>query len=232
MRKKRCKSTHLAGLTAIAFFTMAGCQTTQSVLKGPGGDPEKLAEAKDTLRQVPMVNDRVAEDFYQQGLAFEEEGLTQEAVGEYLKALKLKPSFAHQVYTQLGMIYLESEQFDLAEETLSAAVARNPGSALAYCELGRASAAKGDKPKALSALYQALRINPDLTDAHYEAGKILWQDKKSLAATHFRRVLELSQDESRVTEIQNLLNQLPLQGEPIAAHQTIPPQKAAAIFRV
>ena len=233
MIEKPNKRGGLFLLGALALALMAGCQTTQSVVRGsPKADPEKLAEAKETLRQVPTVNDRVAEDFYQQGLAFEEEGLAREAVGEYLKALKLKPSFSHQVNTQLGMLYLETGQFDLAVYTLCDAVAMNPGSALAYCALGRASAAKGETSRALNALYQAIRINPDFTDAHYQAGQILWKNDRALAAGHFRRVLELTQDVSRTEEIRNLLNQLPLQGEPIAAHQMLPPQKAALIFRV
>lgn len=222
-------------LAALGLSFAAGCQTTEQTVKKSDsfskGDPQKLAEAKETLRQVPTVNDQVAEAFYQQGLAFEEQGLDREAAGEYLKALKLKPSFAQVAYTQLGMLYMQNDQWDPAIDAFSSAVALNPSSALAYGQLGRALAAKGDNAKAVSALNRAVLINPDFEEAHYQAGKVLWKSDRYLAATHFRRVLELSGDVSRKAELRELLNQMPLEGEPIAEHQTVPPQRAAYILK-
>ena len=153
---------------------VSGCKTTEAnvqksahVSKAPlVADPEKIAQARETLGQVATINDRVAETFYQQGLYFEEQGLPDQAVREYLKAIKLRPSFVDLVYTQLGMVYAQSGQYDLAREILENAIAAKPGSALPYYQLALVLMEKRDFANAHMALRKALAINPAMAQAN------------------------------------------------------------------
>ena len=227
------KCSSFLWLLLIAGWTVldaGGCKTMESSRSVTQADPAKIDEAKQTLQRLSKVNDEAAESFYQQGLSFEEQGFSDEAAYEYLKAIKVKPSFAPVVYTQLGMLYREMGKLDLAQDALTSAVALSPNSALASYQLALVFQENGDASNAAAAFRKAIAINPDLADAHYHVGKILWGSDKPSAAQHFRRYLEIAQDGSKAGEVFDLLHQLPLGGQPIAVRQTLPPQKATAVF--
>ncbi len=218
----------------------SGCQTTNSARAKPPApyaptpkpDPEKINQARETLSQVRNVNDQVAENFYQQGLYFEEKAMYREAIHEYLKALKVKPSFASVLYTQLGILYRETEQYDLAQDALSEALQSNPNSALLYYERGLAHWQKGEINKATQDLERAVAINANFSQAHYSLGKILWDSNKGAAADHFRKFLaSANKDEAaQINEIRALLQPLPSQDQPLATHRTIPPLRAPTLL--
>lgn len=79
---------------------------------------------------------------------------------------------------QLGIIYLELEEWPLAEAAFAQAIAFNPayGEAMAY--LGYARAQRGDLHTALPAFQQAAALSPDSPVVHYLTG-LYWQQAHS-----------------------------------------------------
>ncbi len=146
-------------------LTLAGCKAMDHTKTKAQEDPGKVAEARQTLAQMITVNDQVAGDMYQQGLAAEEMGDIQGAENAYLRALKLRPSFTPMIHAQLGLLHHQRGHLDLAEEYLKLAAESDKGSALLRYQLALVHADRGDKPKAMDSLRQALSLNPDFYDA-------------------------------------------------------------------
>ena len=219
----------LFGFVAAILWGLGGCLTTDSFLSPSSGsssspnkpDPEKISQARETLSQVHNVNDQVAENFYQQGQSFEENGLIREAIGEYRKALKVKPSFVHEIHTQLGLLYSQSGEHDLALEAFSAALQTNPQSALLYYQRALVWMDKGDTSQATEDLRRALAINPNFAQAHCHLGKILWDSDRTLSMEHLRKYLALAENsqDSQVQEIREWLRP--------RARQTLPAARAS-----
>ncbi len=226
----------LACSLACASWTfVCACKTTEPSQSKPPKlapspakpDPKKVQEAKQTLQQFTTINDQVAKSLYQQGLALEEKGYIDEAIAQYLKAVKVKPSFAHDIYLQLGLLYRQKGQWDLAESAFSNAIEFNPRSALAYYHRALIWIQKADHAQAIESLNQALAINPSLAQAHHEMGKLLWDSNRITAAEHLNRYLALTKNPQDEQEIRVLLKQVPFGGRPIPRNATIPPQRDA-----
>ena len=79
---------------------------------------------------------------------------------------------------QLGILYVELEEWSLAEAAFAQAIAFNPayGEAMAY--LGYARAQQGRVQEALPALQQAAAISPESPAVHYLTG-LYWKQRQS-----------------------------------------------------
>jgi protein O-mannosyl-transferase len=75
--------------------------------------------------------------YYNRGNAFLNEGMQEPAIADYQHVLKLKPSFGH-AHHQLGVIYLNSKQWNQALQNFDQAVALMPENINSH--LGRAQA--------------------------------------------------------------------------------------------
>jgi tetratricopeptide (TPR) repeat protein len=86
---------------------------------------------------------------YQQGVAANKKGDTDEAIRSYSKAIILKPDSAALFFVR-GRAYREKHQYDNAVSDLSRAIALNPRYAEAYNQRGVTYIGKGEKQKAMA----------------------------------------------------------------------------------
>lgn len=104
----------------------------------------------------------------------------------------LDPAF---YWAQMGILFLELEEWPLAEAALGKAALINPlyGEAIAY--LGYARAQRGDVRQALPALQQAAAVSPDSPVVFYLTG-LYWAQQQSWpeARTAFERAYDLDLD--------------------------------------
>ncbi len=124
-----------------------------------------LANQKDPNN--PMI-------LYELGLAYDERGLSDQALNYYQAAIKLKPDFSD-VYNAMGRLYASRDQLDKAEAAFKQAF-NNPFYALPQLplfNLGLVSEKRNDLPNALFYYQEALRILPSYGAAHYRMGKVL-----------------------------------------------------------
>jgi tetratricopeptide (TPR) repeat protein len=96
---------------------------------------------------------------------------------------------------QLGIIYLELEEWALAEAAFEQAITFNPGYGEAVAYLGYARAQRGELESALPAFQQAAAISPDSPIVHYLTG-LYWKQAQSWpeARAAFERAYERDQD--------------------------------------
>lgn len=112
------------------------------------------------------------------GYAYAENGLYNQAISEYRKALQcpydsLYPLMRANVHHNLGLIYRQRGLFAEAEKEYLEAIKLNPQHSLAYCNLGTLYAVMGLEEKAERAYRQALKINPDYKAAKMNLEKLL-----------------------------------------------------------
>jgi tetratricopeptide (TPR) repeat protein len=169
---------------------------------------EEWSRARETLQALAVLSPDDAELLYRLGLlqALEER---EAAIGNLERAAELDASLADKAthmrqtladlqadddpaYTpaQLGLGYMEVEEWALAEEAFSRAVVLNPayGEAVAY--LGYTRGMMGASP--LPAMQQALALSPDSPIVHYLAG-LTWKQlgRWSQARAEFESAYDL-----------------------------------------
>ena len=98
------------------------------------------------------------------GFVLERQGLAEEAVGAYRKALELDPGSASAHYN-MGSSLARSGEFAQAEKHLRAAVAKNPGTQT-YTGLGIVLSQQGKADEAVASLQAAIRADPKNAAAH------------------------------------------------------------------
>ena len=105
----------------------------------------------------------------------------------------LKPEFAGP-YANLGLVYYKQGKTELARQTLNKALEKNHQQAHALNLLGQIAYDQGNAKNAEQYYQQAITINPDYANAHYNLAllyDIYYQDI-ARAVNHYRRYMELT----------------------------------------
>lgn len=108
---------------------------------------------------IPAAKIKLANTHIEQGKAYKELGLYQEAIEEYRKAIRLCPNFPD-FHSRLGTAYRENGMPDEAEASFRTALKINPKYADAYTNLGLVFYHKGEVASAIQNWEEALRIYP------------------------------------------------------------------------
>ncbi|MFC1576597.1 tetratricopeptide repeat protein [Candidatus Omnitrophota bacterium] len=138
------------------------------------------------------------------GLAYQEKGLYDKAIPEYLKALKPNPRYYSfmrpgAILQNLGFIYYDRGLYDKSEFLYKKALIYQPGNANIYLSLGNIYFKKSLYDKAIGEFKTALKINPFLVDARHNLG--LAYEKQGLhkkAIVQFENILEEYPDDEGV----------------------------------
>lgn len=185
---------------------------------------EEWQEAADLLADLASRNPSDASARFRLGLVLALENPAA-ALTELESAARLEPALGNQVAlltglledrnlhdpaffrAQLGILYLELEEWTLAEAAFAQSLAFNPayGEAMAY--LGYARAQQADFDGALPAMQQAAAISPESPVVHYLSG-LYWKQTQSWpeARAAFERAYELDQSNPGLAvEIANTL---------------------------
>jgi tetratricopeptide (TPR) repeat protein len=145
------------------------------------------------------------------GVALVEKGKVEEAVGEYRKAIQLKPDF-FQAHYNLGNALWHQGKAEEAIAEYRRAVSLDPDFAQAYFNLGLALGERGKVEEAIVAYRRAVQLKPDYAQAHYNLGVTLGQQGKAEEAmAEYRHAIELLPDYAQALE--NLAAMLDVQGQ-------------------
>lgn len=119
-------------------------------------------------------------------------GQIDNAIKEYLYALKLKPEYPEAHYN-LGNAYSALRQIDTAVSSYLAAIRFNPDYVQAHGNLGSIYYVQGRIDEAIKEYLAAIRINPNYVDAHYNLGDIyLKQNRLDEALQEFKSVIRFN----------------------------------------
>ena len=125
------------------------------------------------------------------GIAYLNEGMLDEAITEFKKAIRINPKYAD-AHNNLGNTYLNKGMLDEAIAEFKKALEIDPKYADARCILGVAYANKGMLDEAITEYKKAMEINPNLAMAHMNlALAYYYKGEYSLATKHRDRLMEL-----------------------------------------
>ena len=129
------------------------------------------------------------------GYVYTAQKKTEEAIGEYRKAVALDPKMV-QAHLNLGMSLL-AENPKEAIAPLEKVVELDYSLERGHYALGIAEERAGDTALAEKELTVAVKLDPDDADAHAELARVLLNEKKAPAAeTEFRELLRLKPGDS------------------------------------
>lgn len=154
----------------------------------------QVVEARSPIRPkstVIAVPETVAE-LFARGVALEEDVFTSaEAIANYKAVLKLDPDYAP-AHINLGTLYYNQSDYELAEEHYRKAIAADPRYALAYFDLGNVLDETQRLNDAIAAYKTALQLAPTYADAHYNIALAYERSRQPrLALKHWRCYLRL-----------------------------------------
>ncbi|MBI3585340.1 MAG: tetratricopeptide repeat protein [Nitrospinae bacterium] len=129
------------------------------------------------------------------GNDYRNQGQLDEAIKEYLIAIRIKPDFAG-AYNNLGVAYAKQGRLSEAIQEYQASLRINPNDAGVHNNLGVAYDMQGRINEAIDEYQVAIRINPDYVEAYYNLGNAyVKQGRIDEARKEFETVLRLKPDD-------------------------------------
>jgi tetratricopeptide (TPR) repeat protein len=193
-------------LNALGFALFQQGKSREAVVpleKALAADPKHLkAHNNLALASVDLGQLELAEAHYRESLAIEpqaaiyndlgfvleRQGLTDEAVRQYRKALELDPESASAHYN-LGVSLMRRSEYAAAESHFRAALEQKP-SAPAYTGLGLALYQQGRVDEAITRLQAGIDADPKHPAAYDQLGAILVEEGRlEEAAANYRRLI-------------------------------------------
>ncbi|KJU82357.1 Serine/threonine protein kinase [Candidatus Magnetobacterium bavaricum] len=129
----------------------------------------------ESIPQPPQSKELEAGEFSNKGLSLANLGLIDEAIGEYLKAIKINPEYVI-AHSNLGYALEAKGLIDEAIVEYCKAIKINPKFAEAHFNLGNALQDKGLIDEAIKEYLKAIKINPELAYYYNNLG-IALKDK-------------------------------------------------------
>jgi tetratricopeptide (TPR) repeat protein len=145
-----------------------------------------------TARVRPVSTAESAVDLFARGVALEDDpDSAEEAIFCYKQVLELDPDYAP-AHINLGTLYYNQSDYDLAEEHYRKAIECDPRYALAHFDLGNVLDETQRLTEAIAAYKAALQLAPTYADAHYNLALAYERSRQSrLALRHWRAYLKL-----------------------------------------
>jgi tetratricopeptide (TPR) repeat protein len=142
----------------------------------------------------PMHAAENANDFFARAVALEEDPASQpEAIQYYGKVLLLEPGHAA-AHINLGTIFYNRREFELAERHYRAAAEAAPRYALAHFDLANVLDETGRISEAIETYKTALLLAPTYADAHYNLALAFEKCREPRKALkHWRAYIKLDQ---------------------------------------
>jgi Flp pilus assembly protein TadD len=141
----------------------------------------------DTIRKYPS-NVRA---YVSLGAVLFSAGRTQEAIGEYIQALRIDPDYA-EAHNNLGITLFAAGNVQEGLRHFEKSVQLRPQWAMAQYNLGFALDQIGQGPEAIGCYERALQLDPDNSQAHYYLGIALARSGKlEDAVAQYREALRI-----------------------------------------
>lgn len=157
----------IGGLETLLVFNLASGIAEAFI---PKMKPERVLESIVEMDDAQRHNNR--------GAFLVKEGIYEEAIKQFKKAIEKKPDYA-EAYNNLGVAYIGAEKFDDAVNALEKAIELSPRFTEAYFSLGRAYYLNKEYYKAIDAFTNLIGKNPDdnlLVNAYYHLS-LIFMDK-------------------------------------------------------
>jgi len=122
------------------------------------------------LIHIKILEFRPAQAYNSLGIILKRQGLYQETINAYQKAIDTDPDY-DSAYFNLGLLYLEQSDYNNAIEKFKRALQINPNFAKAHKKIGIAYSAIGKKDKALFHWKSSLELDPYQDDLRNLIGK-------------------------------------------------------------
>ena len=113
----------------------------------------------------------LAEDDNSRGLAYDGNGLRDQAIADYTQAIAVKPNYA-EAYDNRGADYGRKGLYDQVIADYTKAIALEPDDARAYNNRGNAFAGKGRYDQAIADFTQAIALKTDYARAYCNRGAV------------------------------------------------------------
>lgn len=149
---------------------------------------------KTLLKHAVAVTTGNAPAHYYLGYVFDSLGATDEALAQYVQAVRIAPDFVD-AYCNLGNIYWRQNKLDEASAAYFKALQSNPNFAPAHYGLAELFVKQAKIEEAKNHYAAALRARPDFAEAHYQIAVLLAEGKESEEAIrHFKETIQLKPD--------------------------------------
>ena len=120
------------------------------------------------------------------------------AIAEYRDVLKRKPELQN-IHFAIGTLYWKDQHFDEARPELQQELQTNPNHPNALYELGDIAAFSGDAQSAERYFLEALKIEPNMVEAHLALEKIYTQrGRYEMSLEHLRKALQIDSSDPTV----------------------------------
>jgi len=128
---------------------------------------EKIVTSTPVPASEPSPRDDEVAIWFARGIALEENPSTQtQAIAAYQKVLDIDPGHAAS-HINLGTLYYNRQDFNLAEKHYRAALDSDSRYALAYFDLGNVLDETGRVQEAIQVYKTAIQLAPTYAEAHY-----------------------------------------------------------------
>jgi tetratricopeptide (TPR) repeat protein len=131
-----------------------------------------------------------AEDAYAEGMRLAQNGLLKEAMEEFNKAIRLKPTYA-EAFSARGNVRNRLVQNERAIEDFDEAIRLNPRYTDAFYNRANAYMDSGQQEKAVQDYGEAIALNASHAEAFYNRGLVYAMLRRGEAAADARSYLEL-----------------------------------------
>lgn len=201
-RPGRTRLMALAALTALVLSACAAPGPARPTAGSSSAGTPSAAAPERTAAAAPDVAAKGDPDQrFQQALALMKARKVEQAQAELLKLSRDYPNFSGPL-TDLGILYAQGRQQELAVASLTRAVALNPNNEVAHNWLGTLHRENGEFGKAERAYASAIRVKPAYAQAHLNLA-ILYDvalHRPQQALDGYREYQRLSGDDSLIVE--------------------------------
>lgn len=162
----------------------------------------KVEESDRLVDEVASVLTQSAEVCVLLAQKLQREGKIDQAIEQYLKAIRLEPGL-REAYTNLGSLYSKEGRLDDAIRLFRRGLLLDPGHALGHQKLATALSKQGRLAAAIDEFRRALAIEPARLTSHVNLGAILIkQGNVEAALAHFHKAVQINPRSVRAHSLQ------------------------------
>lgn len=179
--------------------------TTSLLLSACGDQNIRPSESTATTGPTDIKTIVITEadrDQYRLAITALSQNQLEEAEQRLKDFIKQRPELAG-AYTNLGLVYYQKEQPELAIKMVEEAIKLNPGQAEAYHLRGQLLVKQGKIHEAREDYMKALELNPDYSNAHYNLALLydIYLQDIAQALKHYEQYMALSkQPDEKIRE--------------------------------
>lgn len=141
---------------------------------------------------VPDIPAGTAEDYYNRGNQYKDQGNLEQAIYDYSKAIKVNSKHAKAYYNRANS-YVKQGKLSQAIEDYQKAVEINPQYTEAYYNMGNTYEKQGNLPQAIASYSRALETNPKYSAAYCNRGNVYQaQGNLQQALDDYNKAIEIN----------------------------------------